>query len=67
MVVVVVLMAVSFVIPVSMLFPDDEVGCPSAILMEPEYRQNLYMKMQNELRPCVSLHKVMTLVLRWKP
>ena len=62
MVVVVVLMAVSFVIPVSAI-SDDEVAAPSAILMEPNTGKILYEKNANELRPCASITKVMTLVL----
>ena len=44
MVVVVVLMAVSFVIPVSAI-SDDEVAAPSAILMEPNTGKILKMQM----------------------
>lgn len=62
MVVVVVLMAVSFVIPVSAI-SDEEVAAPSAILMEPNTGKILYEKNANELRPCASITKVMTLVL----
>ncbi len=62
MVVVVVLMAVSFVIPVSAI-SDDEVAAPSAILMEPNTGKILYEKNANELRPCASITKVMTLLL----
>ena len=62
MVVVVVLVAVSFVIPVSAI-SDDEVAAPSAILMEPNTGKILYEKNANELRPCASITKVMTLVL----
>ena len=61
MVVVVVLVAVSFVIPVSAI-SDDEVAAPSAILMEPNTGKILYEKNANELRP-YSITKVMTLVL----
>ena len=60
MVVIVVLMAVSFVIPVSAI-SDEEVAAPSAILMEPNTGKILYEKNANELRPCASITKVMTL------
>ena len=62
MVVIVVLMAVSFVIPVSAI-SDGEVAAPSAILMEPNTGKILYEKNANELRPCASITKVMTLLL----
>lgn len=62
MVVIVVLMAVSFVIPVSAI-SDEEVAAPSAILMEPNTGKILYEKNANELRPCASITKVMTLLL----
>ncbi len=57
-----VLAAVSFAIPVSAI-SDEEVTAPSAVLMEPGTGRVLYEKNANELRPCASITKVMTLLL----
>lgn len=60
--VVVIILAISFVLPVSAI-SDDEVAAPSAILMEPKTGKILYEKNANEVRACASITKVMTLVL----
>lgn len=52
-----------FVCNTGIRYFDGEVAAPSAILMEPNTGKILYEKNANELRPCASITKVMTLLL----
>jgi len=58
----VMILTVVLAVPVSAI-SDEEVAAPSAILIEPKTGKILYEKNANEVRPCASITKVMTLLL----
>ena len=42
---------------------EEEIGAPSAVLIEPVTGKVLFEKNSHEIRPCASITKVMTLIL----